>query len=421
MKKILMVLLFFSYTLVYGCALCSTFIPIVNVNVKKSVSDNNTTFHITWNFDKAFTQHTLEQYSKQYDTKLKLQEAQKILIQYMSENLYLTHISGENKKKYKIKQIYNPHLKLNGTLLRFTYDVMIDSTEKLKIEFIDYQNYFLFNFNNQNIIETSNRNITNNLLDKLSNYLSYIKINLKSTLDDINTTGNPLSFFWLLLFSFIYGVIHAAGPGHGKSIVGAYFLKDNYSISKAFATSSAIGIVHTFSALLLTVVVYFIMDNVLSKFLLDIESATIKVSAVIIISIAIYLLYKKIQHKINKKIDNSPKWSTQPQHTHSNSTCGCGACNTQSTDIGVVLAAGMVPCPGTVTIFIFTLSIGAYFVGFLSALFMSIGMSLVIFVTAYLSIKVRYHSQKNEKLIKFFEYGSLVFILLMGIFLLLAS
>jgi ABC-type nickel/cobalt efflux system permease component RcnA len=53
-----------------------------------------------------------------------------------------------------------------------------------------------------------------------------------------------------------------------------------------------------------------------------------------------------------------------------------------STDWGVVLSAGMVPCPGTVTIFIFALSSGEYLLGFLSALCMSLGMSFIIALTA---------------------------------------
>lgn len=97
---------------------------------------------------------------------------------------------------------------------------------------------------------------------------------------------------------------------------------------------------------------------------------------------------------------------------------GCSACNTKSEDLGVILAAGVVPCPKTVTIFIFTFGLGIYYVGFLSAIFMSLGMSLVIFITAYLSIHVRKKSSSNSVLKKVLEYGSLLFILCLGLFLL---
>ena len=134
-----------------------------------------------------------------------------------------------------------------------------------------------------------------------------------------------------------------------------------------------------------------------------------KLSAVIIISIALYLIYKKY------KTTNKLSFST---HNPNASSCNCSGCNTKSEDLGVILAAGIVPCPGTVTIFIFTFGLGIYYVGFLSAIFMSLGMSLIIFITAYLSINIQKKSSSNTILKKIFEYGSLAFILCLGLFLL---
>ncbi|HIO90941.1 MAG TPA: hypothetical protein EYG69_04130 [Campylobacterales bacterium] len=126
-----------------------------------------------------------------------------------------------------------------------------------------------------------------------------------------------------------------------------------------------------------------------------------------VLDTAVYLLFKKIKaHKVH--------------HTHEHTSCGCGSCSTKSTDIGVILGAGLVPCPGTVTIFIFCLSLDMVFIGFLSAVFMSIGMSIIIFIVAILSIKARKETHQNEKLIKFFEYASLFFILGLGLVLLIS-
>ena len=111
--------------------------------------------------------------------------------------------------------------------------------------------------------------------------------------------------------------------------------------------------------------------------------------------------------------------ASHQHHHHEDSSCGCHACNTTSTDLGVILAAGIVPCPGTVTIFLFTMSLGVYMVGFLSAVFMSLGMSLIIYITAIATIKIRKKSAANTKLIKLLEYGSLIFILFLGIILFL--
>jgi len=242
-------------------------------------------------------------------------------------------------------------------------------------------------------------------------------------LEEIKEDQNPTAYFWLLFFSLLYGVIHAIGPGHGKSLVAAYFLGNNRSIAKAFSVSALIGVVHTFSAFLLTFTIYYVLNTYMENHFENIEAMTTKISAVIIILIALYLLYKRIPKRPKPKpaLPQSFSWSptkTEAPHEHS---CGCGACQTESTDIGVILSAGIIPCPGTVTIFIFTLSLGVYWVGLLSAIFMSIGMSLIIFIAAYLSLSIRKTSMGSERLRKILDYGSLVFIFALGVLLLLAA
>ena len=55
---------------------------------------------------------------------------------------------------------------------------------------------------------------------------------LASALRDIKT-GNALTASLLLIaVSFAYGVLHAAGPGHGKAIVSSYMLADNQTVRR---------------------------------------------------------------------------------------------------------------------------------------------------------------------------------------------
>jgi ABC-type nickel/cobalt efflux system permease component RcnA len=266
---------------------------------------------------------------------------------------------------------------------------------------------------------------SSDIIKILSDQLKNVKELLEKNLQDIKQNNSFDSYLWLLLFSFVYGIIHALGPGHGKTLIGSYFLGQNRSYRKALSVSVMIGVVHTFSAFVLTLIVYFVVGTLLSSFLVDVEQMAIKLSAAIIILIALYLLYQKLfQRKKPLQFTPSKKPSfitaANPQSIHSNSlSCGCSGCKTQSSDIGVILAAGIVPCPGTVTVFIFTLSLGIYFVGFLSALFMSLGMSLVIFLTALLSVRVRKTINTNSKINKILEYGSVFFILLLGVILLI--
>jgi len=240
---------------------------------------------------------------------------------------------------------------------------------------------------------------------------------IKSLFESIKDEKNPMTYLLLLFFAYAYGVIHAMGPGHGKTLVASYFLSNDRSYVKALGISLAIGVVHTFSAFILTIVIYYFVNTLLAQFLDDTVFFTTKLSAVIIIFIALYLINKK--YRLYKKIEQEKKkpqfsFSTSPLHV---STCGCGSCKVDkdSTDIALIISAGIIPCPGTTTLFIFAISTGLYYAGFISALVMSLGMSSVIFVSALLSTVIRKKVIKtNDTLKKYLEFTSLALILVLG-------
>lgn len=435
----------------FGCSLCRLDVPNLHINITLTPKANTTHFKISWFFDKKFIA-TLKQYDLNKNNTFDTDEQNQIkkdLLEYVSSFNYLTQIAYI-QKEYKIKEadlqkINNPttHLKFENNTMKFDYSfdlpIIPKKGYKISILFSDLGNNFNFilrdvilkeyngtkniqiqtskaeiifddfipNKNQINIQKVVEKNQTP--LEKLALLLENYKTKIKDLITNIKETNSPLAYSWLLFFSFLYGVLHAIGPGHGKSLVSAYFLSGDHSIKKALSISFLIGMVHTFSAFLLTLFIYFVLNILFANIFADIEAVATKISGGIIILVASYLLFKKLNQK--KKMTFS---LNKPIHQN-HSSCGCGSCTTNSTDLGVILGAGIVPCAGTVTIFLFTMGLGVYFIGFLSAVFMGFGMSLVIFITAYLAKNIKTIGETNGKFVKFFEYGSLVFILLLGI------
>ncbi len=67
--------------------------------------------------------------------------------------------------------------------------------------------------------------------------------------------GFKLKYFLILIsVSFLFGVLHAIGPGHGKMIVGAYFLKEKSSPINALKLGSIIAVTHSGLAILLGII-----------------------------------------------------------------------------------------------------------------------------------------------------------------------
>ena len=54
----------------------------------------------------------------------------------------------------------------------------------------------------------------------------------------------------ILLFAFAYGVVHAAGPGHGKAVAMTYILSRNASIGGGILFGASIALIHGFSGAL---------------------------------------------------------------------------------------------------------------------------------------------------------------------------
>jgi ABC-type nickel/cobalt efflux system permease component RcnA/ABC-type uncharacterized transport system substrate-binding protein len=413
---------------------------------------------ITWEFAHEFSAELSRDYDKNANNRFEKNEVAAIeqsIIDYIKPLEFLTTIKynpkdskkniDEIEKIVSIPKSYQTYF-VDG-LLRFSYQIEtdIDLNDKgvLFLTVHDEGGYFIFSFKNENVTlsvedidytinaranalfidfsassqksqpqdTTKQTPSSDQEVSKKQNgftaALNNISQRLQGYLSQIKTTNDISAFLAILAFSFIYGALHAAGPGHGKTVVASYIFSTDKSIAKALFVALAIGTVHAFSAFILTIIIYFLVTGFLLPFVENVEQIVTKLSATIIITIALTLLYKKITRSLKAK--------KQPKFSIHKPSCGCASCkiDSKTTDLGVILSAGLIPCPGTVIIFIVTISQGMFFIGVSSAVFMSLGMSFIIFLTALFSIGIK-KGLGNQKIITVFEYLSLVLILTVG-------
>ncbi|WP_395016424.1 hypothetical protein [Dongia sp.] len=68
-----------------------------------------------------------------------------------------------------------------------------------------------------------------------------------------------------MLIGFLYGVFHALGPGHGKSIIIGYFLGREAHPWHGIAMASWISLSHVVSAIVIVTVLHFILSQSLAS------------------------------------------------------------------------------------------------------------------------------------------------------------
>ena len=74
-------------------------------------------------------------------------------------------------------------------------------------------------------------------------------------------SGDWGAIWKFLVICLIYGMLHALGPGHGKSIVVGYFIARRGRWRQGVALGAGITVTHTMSAVLLLLILYAIFKT----------------------------------------------------------------------------------------------------------------------------------------------------------------
>lgn len=171
----------------------------------------------------------------------------------------------------------------------------------------------------------------------------------------------PMIFIFALAFG--YGVIHALGPGHGKALVAGYLLANPTKRGHVFQIGFLIALIHACSALCVTAAAMYVVKTSTMRLFGDVNPPLFQISGALILMMGAWLLYDVWQ---SKRIQTE---SIRPHKSR----------------FGVIVSAGIVPCPGVITLNFFAITLGHLAIGFIASLFMSIGMGLSISLAGLLA------------------------------------
>lgn len=278
---------------------------------------------------------------------------------------------------------------------------------------------------------------------------------ITTSLDALRTDWTA---FWVLGgLSFVYGILHAAGPGHGKVVISSYVLANETQLRRGVALSVLSAMMQS----LVAVVFVLIAAGLLGMTSLAMSDAANWIgiaSYAMVALLGVWLIARKLfgwghnhgHHHAASSADMARKARAHlHDHDHSH-TNGHGHGNhshdhdheghvhvvtpaatsgSWREQLGVVLAVGLRPCSGALVVLVFALSQGVLAAGIAAVFLMGAGTAITVAVLATLAVTAKGLAQRiggadnplTASIMWWFELFGAVAVLVFGVVLLLAS
>jgi ABC-type nickel/cobalt efflux system permease component RcnA len=207
---------------------------------------------------------------------------------------------------------------------------------------------------------------------------------INAQLMEIKAGDKPWALWGGLLIGFLYGVFHALGPGHGKSVIIGYFLGREAHPLRGIAMASWISLSHVVGAIVIVTVVHFILSQSLASPVDEVDGLRVfSYGAILLIGLG--MLWSALRGRGHAHAHDH---GGHDHHHHHDEHCAHvpGARREQ----GILgFAAGFIPCSGAILILVFALTNGIVWSGIAMTLAIAVGMAITLSVMGVASILVR--------------------------------
>ncbi len=210
---------------------------------------------------------------------------------------------------------------------------------------------------------------------------------------ETKATSSPKPLLLLLGVAFVYGMVHSAGPGHGKAFALTYILTQQPRLSQGVIFGNLIALFHGASGILLVLIIRVLLEKSITGTMAGVSRITQLISFGLITCLGLTLFIHKAYRWIKSKKENQTLPNKKKRFAN---------------PLFSSLAVGIIPCPVVVMVMLFALSMDMMGLGIILGLTISIGMALTItgVVLAGLSGKAAFLSMasKQKKFFPVFEH-----------------
>ncbi len=197
---------------------------------------------------------------------------------------------------------------------------------------------------------------------------------------DIRVNPFGLALWMFLGLSFVYGIVHAVGPGHGKAVVCSYFLSHPGSFFTGALMGNAITFIHMGSAAVVVAVAYLLFSSGMggvARASLALQPASYGLLALL----GVFLLVKALRDLARGGLLAEPSCPVPGKESPSTG-------NVREVLL-VSFVTGLVPCPGAAVILAFSIGQEILWAGLGAIVAMAVGMGVTTTLFAWGAVAAR--------------------------------
>jgi len=210
---------------------------------------------------------------------------------------------------------------------------------------------------------------------------------------------------WL---SFLYGIFHAAGPGHGKAVISSYLVADDSTMKRGIFLSFAAAAAQAVAAIALVGIAALILGAGAKAMNETVRYLELGAYAVIVL-LGLTLLWRKGRafvlilmgkteeahhhhghdhhgHGHHHGHDHAHVHDEHCGHSHGPEPAELKGKHWLKRGLTAVAAVGMRPCSGAILVLVFALSQGIFAIGVLATFAMALGTALTVTAIALLAV-----------------------------------
>ncbi|MFO1034244.1 MAG: nickel/cobalt transporter [Hyphomicrobiales bacterium] len=214
--------------------------------------------------------------------------------------------------------------------------------------------------------------------------------------------------------SFLYGVLHAAGPGHGKAVISGWLLATETQLRRGIIVAFLSAVFQALTAIVVVSLLLLLAAGAASA-VKDAQRWLDGASFAMIAALGAYLMWTglkrflpvatpKLSAVAAAPASDTPYFeivtplpaSIAHDHVHG-PDCGCGHAHApEPADVAgdfswrravaLAFAVGLRPCTGALLVLVFSYNLGLYWAGVLSTFAMAFGTFLTISVVATIAV-----------------------------------